>query len=770
MRKLYTFFIALFAICGLVQAQVTFDFTGETAYEQFGLTGFSSGSGATAVTDGDITAEAGVTATSGDVTITVSPSGKSNPNRMWLGSLRLYGGTLTIASAGDNITAIKFVLNSSKWGADNAFDSGTYDAGTWTGDAASVVLTVAANTQIKSMEITLGESGGGTPDPDPTPDPTPSEGATGTGTLADPFNFIAANDCAGALAQGATTEKDYYIKGKVSEVKYSFDAQHGTATFFITDDGEKADNQFQVYSAYYLGNRSWQDGDTQIAVGDEVVIYGKLTNYNGTLETAAKKSYIYSLNGETGEAVVIPEYTSIEAMQTAAQALGTTKADVKYTFQNVVVTYVNSKNIYVKDASRGFLLFGTNSKNLKAGDILSGFISGKLQLYSGLTELAVDNFDNVTVTEGEAPAPEAVSGVGGIISENTRLQYENKLVTIEGVTIGTNEEGTQFFIVDASSNQLPLYFKNANDFKDMVLDLDETYNVTGIVGYHDGVQLAPRSTDDFVKVGEANLETPVSGWDVVNVVVAMGGTVTAHFTTNSDATVTYGSDDPEVATISPNGIITLVGPGTTTIFAETEATATFKSDYKEFTLTVTSGADGTLENPFSVADMLSFVTESTKVNIFENVWVEGFVVGYINGSTLNENTAVFSAEAPEDKTVPVSNVLIAASTTANDVEAVVPVALKANTSARADINLADNPAMLGQKVWLKGNVTKYMGVTGLKEVAAYSIDGEEVVDGVRIINADAVTNGEIYNIAGQRVSTMTKAGIYVVGGHKVVVK
>ena len=130
-----------------------------------------------------------------------------------------------------------------------------------------------------------------------TPTPTPGEG-TGTGTLTDPYNAVAATNVATSLGAGNTSSESYYIKGKVSDIKFTFDAEHGTATFFISDDGSTT-NQFQVYSTYYLGNRSWTTGDTQIQLGDEVIIYGQLTNYNGTPETASKKSYIYSLNGVT---------------------------------------------------------------------------------------------------------------------------------------------------------------------------------------------------------------------------------------------------------------------------------------------------------------------------------------------------------------------------------------------------------------------------------------------------------------------------------------
>lgn len=124
------------------------------------------------------------------------------------------------------------------------------------------------------------------------------EDANGYGILDNPFTACMANVLAGNLEQGETTTEDYYVKGKIADIKYTFSEQYGTATFFISRDGSN-DYTFQAYSVYYLENKPWVEGNTQIKVGDEVIICGKLTNYNGTPETASKKAYIYSLNGVT---------------------------------------------------------------------------------------------------------------------------------------------------------------------------------------------------------------------------------------------------------------------------------------------------------------------------------------------------------------------------------------------------------------------------------------------------------------------------------------
>ena len=106
---------------------------------------------------------------------------------------------------------------------------------------------------------------------------------------------------------------DVYIKGKVSKVVYDYSAKYGTGTFWISDDGayNGAENgksttdtahDFEVYSAYWFDNQAWTEGSKQLSVGDEVVICGKVTLYNGMSETSSKKAYVYSVNGVTSEA------------------------------------------------------------------------------------------------------------------------------------------------------------------------------------------------------------------------------------------------------------------------------------------------------------------------------------------------------------------------------------------------------------------------------------------------------------------------------------
>ena len=119
-----------------------------------------------------------------------------------------------------------------------------------------------------------------------------SSDENGVGSLAAPFNAAGAKT---AIDNGVSA--NVYVKGIVSSIVSQFGAQYGNGTFWISDDGSA--NDFEAYRALWLGNRKWAEGDAEIAVGDNVILYGKLTKYGTTYETASGKAYVYSLNGKT---------------------------------------------------------------------------------------------------------------------------------------------------------------------------------------------------------------------------------------------------------------------------------------------------------------------------------------------------------------------------------------------------------------------------------------------------------------------------------------
>ena len=103
---------------------------------------------------GDITADRKFEA--GNVTLTVSPNPEGTPNRFWSTKngpqLRVYGGTLTFEAAIGKVIK-KIVFNNAKWNDNNSADTGAFDGATWTGEAKKVVVTIAGNTQLNSIDV-----------------------------------------------------------------------------------------------------------------------------------------------------------------------------------------------------------------------------------------------------------------------------------------------------------------------------------------------------------------------------------------------------------------------------------------------------------------------------------------------------------------------------------------------------------------------------------------------------------------------------------------
>lgn len=142
-------------------AQTTFDFDNDYKTLFPGLPGVSSMES----NEGDFNEATTCTVDGIAVTVSAKEEGITNANRIWTSSarLRMYSGTLTVqAPEGKQISKIEIAQK--KWNANNKVDNGTIDkTGNWTGSANKVVYSIAANTQIKSMIVTLGE--GGTPQP-----------------------------------------------------------------------------------------------------------------------------------------------------------------------------------------------------------------------------------------------------------------------------------------------------------------------------------------------------------------------------------------------------------------------------------------------------------------------------------------------------------------------------------------------------------------------------------------------------------------------------
>lgn len=96
------------------------------------------------------------------------------------------------------------------------------------------------------------------------------------------------------IAAGEGLDVNVYVKGQITNIKEVETEKHGNATYDISDDATAA-NKLTVYRGYFYDKGKFTSSD-QIKVGDVVVVYGKLVNYNNKIPQITYSS-VYSLNG-----------------------------------------------------------------------------------------------------------------------------------------------------------------------------------------------------------------------------------------------------------------------------------------------------------------------------------------------------------------------------------------------------------------------------------------------------------------------------------------
>lgn len=274
--------------------------------------------------------------------------------------------------------------------------------------------TVAGNSYLYSLNGKTTTGGG-----------TETGGATGDGSKENPFNSIAATKYAEELGAGNTSEADYYIKGKISNIKFNYDAEHGTATFSISDDGT-TENQFLIYGAYYLDNKAYTEGDL-LNLGDEVVICGKITNYNGTCETASKKAYLYSWkkgeggSGESGDTGESQEVKAGDLCSTNATSVGTvTVSGTKFEFDKGTNSSNDPK--YYTAGSGTIRMYPGNTVTIDAGSKKIASVTATCDSYNG-TDYTAEG--KVTCEPGTATLSSLVYTFSGINSSTVKITNTN---------------------------------------------------------------------------------------------------------------------------------------------------------------------------------------------------------------------------------------------------------------------------------------------------------------------------------------------------------
>jgi len=121
---------------------------------------------------------------------------------------------------------------------------------------------------------------------------------------------------------------DVYVTGVISRITEEATSNYFNVSYYISSDGSTSSDELYVYRGKYLNGDPYnQEG--LIAVGDEVVVYGNVINYQGTIELA-QNNYITSLT-HVEAPTFSPASGTYSTLQTVTLSCSTTGANIYYT-------------------------------------------------------------------------------------------------------------------------------------------------------------------------------------------------------------------------------------------------------------------------------------------------------------------------------------------------------------------------------------------------------------------------------------------------------
>jgi hypothetical protein len=296
--------------------------------------------------DGDITVDEVLT--QDGVTMTITPSGTSTANRYWGTSpkMRMYGGTMTIvAPEGKAIT--KVVYNNGKWNAANTINGIVAEKGEWTGNSTNVVLSVSANTQIKSVVVTVADKNDETTTFAPVEPVHIANTAETAYTVAEAIALIDA---------GEALSETVFVKGIVSKVD-EYNDQYKNITYWISADGTTEGAQFECFRGKGIDGAEFTSID-DIKVGATVIVKGTMKKF---IKEGQDDIYEFNQNNELVSYVApAPAPVVLEKVAKKAEMTGELKSIAEL-----------EANKFMLQNEAGLVIYTPDGWDVKVADIIT---------------------------------------------------------------------------------------------------------------------------------------------------------------------------------------------------------------------------------------------------------------------------------------------------------------------------------------------------------------------------------------------------------------
>jgi len=265
-----------------------------------------------------------------------------------------------------------------------------------------------------------------------------------------------------------------YVKGIISTYT-SYSDSYKNAEYFISDDGTTT-TQLQVYHGKYLGGANMTSED-QIAVGDEVVIFGNLKIYSSQ-EEFDNGNYIVKLKHGSE-----PE---VKSLQVTAS---------KYR------TYVASENLVVPSGVKAYIATASTSDDLTLTEVPKIKSGSPVVLYADVDETTPYTFE---VTDEDVT-----------YSKPNLLQISNG-TTINGVYVLAKKGGNVKFYKWAGGALSPgrVYVEAPGGGAREYLDFNfEEGDVTGVAAVEEKKNV---ENNIYYNLAGQRVQNPIKGLYIVN--------------------------------------------------------------------------------------------------------------------------------------------------------------------------------------------------------------------------------------------------------------
>lgn len=782
MKKLLLSFVAMMlAFVANAKTEVTLDFSDASVY---GYENPEAGKFAQVENGGTISKDG--------ITVSVTfPEGKNglrfyaNANTGVI-NLRAYvDSEITISASGsDKITSIS--INGTNLGSTYMTGDG-YNNGAWAGNASSVTLNCIKSTvQMNSMTIELN-----------------GDASDQVHIANTPETAYTVSEANAIIAAGKALNEEVYVKGTVANVQ-EISLQYGNASYTISDGAET----LYVYRGLGLQGAKFTSED-EFEDGDDVVVFGTLSVYNGNNQLTGSK--MYSLNGETEKEVepVVAEHITI------AEFLAKADANTDYELTGKVVSIANATygNLTIEEGESQLYIYGVLDKNgasknfeslgVKVGDMLT--VVGKYNVYNEAPQMK--NAQYIKHEAGDPLPAYEPEGAGTQDDPYTIEDVKNLFGTeacptdrvwVMGTIIGTAKSGsalcdkyvdTNLAVADEEGNWVPVELPKG-DVRAALNLVDNPENlgkevavlgtitayfsvagVKGVTAYE--IEEEPELSDATELTGTytlygQNVVEEIPGWGAVmgyeqktiTVVGTAEGVVTVSGLTAEPLTGVFVADE-DMAAVFFDAAPYIVDAEVPEFPA--------MAGYTNGVLYFANGIAGVSQNATAIKEGVT-ITEIGGTNV--DLYTMEF--NYANGQTGEEGTftcPVYLGFDGED--VMITNFLGITSFDAfvEDGGFYIDAAMSEDGSPiMFDMASEDR----GLHFVKDGYDYKYeaaaLGYCSLNmQYYIVSINLKRDLTGVAGVSADKAAQNMLFNLAGQRINKMQK-GIVIKGGKKVVVK